>query len=173
VSAVAMNVYLVGFMGSGKSEAGRCLAEKIGWAFEDTDEIVQTLEGRTIERIFAESGEERFREAERRVLGEVSARNKRVVATGGGMFLRVQRRVSMRETGVIVWLDASLESIRERLGSGDGRPLWSHQEPIAMRALYERRRAAYALADFRVDASTADPDAIATRILARVQSVLR
>ena len=168
-----MNVYLVGFMGSGKSEVGRCLAEKIGWAFEDTDEIVETLEGRTIERIFAESGEERFRDAERRVLGEVSARKKRVVATGGGMFLRVQRRVSMRETGVIVWLDASLESIRERLGTGEGRPLWSHREPIAMRALYEKRRAAYALADFRVDASIADPAAIATRILAGVQSVLR
>jgi len=168
-----MNVYLVGFMGSGKSEVGRCLAGKIGWTFEDTDEIVETLEGRTIDRIFAESGEERFREAERRVFDEVSARKGRVVATGGGMFLRVQRRVSMRETGVIVWLDASLESIRERLGPGDGRPLWSRQEPIAMRALYERRRATYALADFRVDASTADPATIATRILARVQSVLR
>ena len=171
--AVAMNVYLVGFMGSGKSEVGRRLAEKIGWKFEDTDEIVTTLEGRTIERIFAESGEECFREAERRALGAVAAQKGRVVATGGGMFLRVQRRASMRETGVIVWLDASLESIRERLGPGDGRPLWSHPDPIAMRALYERRRATYALADFRVDASAADPATIAARILARVQSVLR
>jgi shikimate kinase len=168
-----MNVYLVGFMGSGKSEVGRRLAEKLGWAFEDTDEIVTTLEGRTIERIFAESGEESFREAEQRALGAVSAQKERVVATGGGMFLPVQRRVSMRETGVIVWLDASLEPIRERLGPGDGRPLWSHHDPIAMRALYERRRATYALADFRFDASTADPATIATRILARLQSVLR
>jgi shikimate kinase len=168
-----MNVYLVGFMGSGKSEIGRSLAEKLGWAFEDTDEIVETLEGRTIERIFAESGEARFREVERRVLGEVSGRTGRVVATGGGLFLNPQRRALMRGTGAIVWLDASLESIRERLGSGDGRPLWSHEEPLAMRALYEKRRAAYALADCRVDASAAGLTEIASRILARVRPFLR
>jgi len=168
-----MNVYLVGFMGSGKSEVGRRLAEKIGWAFEDTDEIVETLEGRTVERIFAESGEGRFREVEQRILGEVSARTGRVVATGGGLFLHAQRRALMRRTGVVVWLDASLESIRERLGPEDGRPLWRHEEPIAMRALYEKRRAAYALADFRVDTSAADPEEIASRILARVRPVWR
>jgi shikimate kinase len=167
-----MNVYLVGFMGCGKSEVGRRLAEKMGWAFEDTDEIVETREGRSIARVFAESGEARFREVERRILDELSVRTGVVVATGGGLFLEAPRRALMRRTGVIVWLDASLETIRARLGSGDGRPLWSREEPIAMRALYEKRRAAYALADCRVDASAADPTEVASRILERVRPLL-
>jgi shikimate kinase len=168
-----MNVYLVGFMGCGKSEVGRSLAGKTGWAFEDTDEIVESVEGRTIERIFAESGERRFRELERRIFEEQSARERVVVATGGGLFLHASVRRRMRRTGVVVWLDASLESIRERLGSGDGRPLWSREEPIGMRALFERRRAAYALADVRIDASAAGPAEIASRVLERVEPLLR
>ena len=79
----------------------------------------------------------------------------------------------MRGTGVSVWLDARLESIRERLGSGDGRPLWSREQPIAMRALFEKRRAAYALADLRVEDSALDPSEVASRALERISPVLR
>lgn len=168
MNASAMNVYLIGFMGCGKTEVGRRLAATIGWQFEDTDEIVESVEGRAIERIFAESGEERFREVERRVLEGLSARDRLVVATGGGLFLHPSVRRRMLRTGVVVWLDASLESIRERLGSGEGRPLWSREQPTAMRALFERRRAAYALADVRIDASTAGPAELAARALERV-----
>jgi shikimate kinase len=173
VSADAMNLYLVGFMGCGKSEVGRRLAEKLGWGFEDTDVVVEAVEGRAIERIFAESGEARFREVERNVLEELSEREHLVVATGGGLFLNASNRSRIRRTGASVWLDASPESIRERLGAGDGRPLWSREDPIAMRALLERRRAAYALADVRVDASTSDPSAVASLALERIEAVLR
>jgi len=168
-----MNVYLVGFMGSGKSEVGRRVARELGWSFEDTDARVEAVEGRAVDRIFAESGERRFRHVERRVLEELSARQRVVVATGGGLFLHAAVRRRMRRTGVVVWLDASLESIRGRLGSGDGRPLWNLEEPIAMRALFERRRAAYALADFRVDASASDPSEVVSRALDRIRAVLR
>jgi shikimate kinase len=159
-------------MGSGKSEVGRPLADVLGWKLEDTDERVAALEGLSIDRIFAESGEARFRQVEARVLDDLAGRSGVVVATGGGLFARAHPRALMRLTGVTVWLDVPLESIRERLGTGDDRPLWSRNEPIAMRALYEKRRAAYALADFRIDAATAGPAEIATSILETLRPVL-
>jgi len=173
VSTGRHRIYLVGFMGCGKSAVGRSLAERLGWDFEDTDAIVETREGRTVERIFADSGEARFRELESGVLEDLAARSEVVVATGGGLFVRAPQRSLMRHSGVTVWLDASLESIRERLGAGEGRPLWSREDPIAMRALYEKRRAAYALADFRTNASAGDSGEIASEILQRLQGVLR
>jgi shikimate kinase len=146
-------VFLVGFMGVGKSTVGRALAARLGWAFEDTDALVERAEGRTIEAIFRTSGEGRFREAEWDALSSLGGRKRLVVATGGGLFLGVAHRAFVRRHGVSCWLDAPLRVVAARLDAGASRPLWPVDDAIARRVFFDRRRAAYALADIRIDAS--------------------
>ena len=161
-------VFLVGFMGCGKSAVGRLLAGRLSYDFEDTDARVEEALGRSIERIFRESGEGRFRDAEWRVLQGFAGRRRLVVAAGGGLYLGVVQRAFMRVNGLTIWLDAPLEVIRERIGRGDGRPLWLREDPEALRAFYEKRRAAYALADLRVHSREESPEEVAARILLRL-----
>jgi len=154
-------IFLVGFMGVGKSAAGALLAARLDWASADTDAMVERLEGRSIERIFRESGEGRFREREWEALRAQRAVRRTVVATGGGLFLAVAHRAFVRRHGVSLWLDASLDVIGARVARGGARPLWPAADPLERRALFERRRAAYALADARVDASPEDATEVA------------
>ena len=147
------HLFLIGFMGSGKTTVGRLLADAVGWTWVDTDARVVAREGRSIERIFAESGEARFRAVEREVLRELEPNERHVVATGGGLFGAYDNRDWMRKNGRTVWLDLPLETIRQRLGGGAGRPLWRDDSPLAVRRLFEQRRAAYALADLAIEAS--------------------
>ncbi len=161
-------IWLVGFMACGKTEVGRRLAERMGRDFEDTDALVEREQGRSIERIFAEEGEGFFREAEWRVLEHLAHRRSLVVATGGGLFLGVAQRALMRRTGTTVWLDVPLEIAIARAHDGAARPLWIASDPIALRAMFDRRRAAYALARLRVDAATGGADEVADRVLGRI-----
>lgn len=171
--AGAGRLYLVGFMGAGKSAIGRRLATGLGWRFEDTDERVTRSEGRSIEELFEQAGEGRFREAERRALREIAAGDDVVVATGGGLFLSLEARRLMARTGVAVWLDAAWEVVRARLGEGRGRPRWYGKKSLELRALFEKRRAVYALARLRVDASGADPEAVAEAVAERWRALVR
>ena len=167
------NVYLVGFMGCGKTTVGARVAEALAWKFEDTDRTIEASERRTVARLFEDGGEPRFRKVERRVLDELSRRSGRVVATGGGLFLDRGARRRMIATGATVWLDAGLEIIRSRVGAGNERPVWNRHDAIELRALYERRRAVYALADLRVDATDGGPGDVSARIVERLESVFR
>lgn len=157
-------VFLVGFMGAGKSAVGRVLADLAGLPFVDTDEAVERREGMTIDAIFHQRGEGAFREAEWNVLQALESGGPAVVATGGGLFLGVENRRVVRRLGRSVWLDVPLEVAAARVRPSSGRPLWS-QDALLLRALFERRRAAYALAAVRVDASRASPLEIARGIL--------
>lgn len=158
------SVYLVGFMGVGKSTAGRALAARLGWEFADTDALVESAEGRTIEAIFRASGEGRFRELEWDALRSLGGRRRLVVATGGGLFLGVAQRAFVRRTGVSCWLDAPLSVVAARVGEDASRPAWPVGDTLARRAFFERRRAAYALADVRIDASHGGADDLASAI---------
>jgi shikimate kinase len=158
-------IFLVGFMGAGKSAAGKALAAELGWAFADTDALVEEAAGASIEEIFRAAGEGRFRDLEWRALQSLGGRRDLVVATGGGLFLGVVQRAFLKAHGASVWLDASLARIRGRIGAGQGRPLWTGHDPVALRAFFEKRRAAYALADHRVDPEGLDPREVAERIL--------
>jgi shikimate kinase len=122
------------------------------------------VEGITIEEIFRRRGEGAFREAEWRALHALESSGPAVVATGGGLFLGVENRRIVRRLGRSVWLDVPLEVAAARVGRTAGRPLWG-QDPLTLRALFERRRASYALADVRVDASSAPPREIARALL--------
>ncbi len=155
-------------MAAGKSTVGRRLAQSLGWTFVDTDTLVEKRERRTIERIFSEAGEAYFRDVEWSVLRESGVAQRCVVATGGGIFVGYAQRRWIRRTGRSVWLDLPWPEARRRLGDATvhrrERPLWSGHDPIAMRVLYERRRAAYALAQYRIDAAAGSTEQLVRSI---------
>ena len=118
------HVVLIGIMGSGKTAIGEHLAERLGRPFVDTDAVIESQAGVSIRHLFAEQGEEAFREIERRVVGEVLRRDDpAVVATGGGAVLDPVSRSLMVDRGAVVWLDPPIERIAARLDDDDSRPL--------------------------------------------------
>jgi shikimate kinase len=160
-------VFLVGFMGSGKTTVARRAAELAGWPAWDTDELVERRAGRSIERIFAESGEGHFRSLEWDALRSLGAAGPAIVATGGGAFAGLCQRRFMAQQGDTVWLDVQLEECARRLGRAGARPLWPGADRLGLRVLYEKRRAVYALADRRV-CGAGEPEAVARRVLRAV-----
>lgn len=166
-------LFLIGFMGAGKSAAGRALAGLLGREFVETDGLVESREGCSIAAIFERRGEEYFRNAEWQALLSLEGREQCVVATGGGLFLRREPRDWMKRRGLTVWLDVPLEVARSRIGEGAARPLWSGGDPLAQRALYERRRAVYALAAVRVAGVPGSADDVAARVRERIAGVFR
>jgi shikimate kinase len=155
-------VYLVGFMGAGKTRVGNSLARILGYTFLDLDAEIETRAGERIREIFARCGEARFREMEREELERVSRLPRRVIALGGGAFCAAENRDIVSRTGTSVWLDAPLDTLLSRIGGDDSRPLLSSR--AQMDALLESRRPLYAQADIRIDVSTLRPDQIARRI---------
>ena len=155
-------VYLVGFMGSGKSAVGRALAERLGYRFVDIDTLVEETESRSVERIFAESGESHFRACEREALRSLVNEKHVVVATGGGLYQGESERNLIRAHGISVWIDTPLEIIWERCRSIGGRPLFGDLPELKI--LFEKRRAGYALADYRVDAGSRPVPEVAEEI---------
>lgn len=156
-------IYLVGFMGSGKSTVARALADRLGWAHEDLDRWVEHRERRTIADLFATEGEAYFRQVEREVLQELTPHRHVVVATGGGTFVDPFNCRAINSDGTSVWLDVSFDTVVRRLPSDGRRPLAADRE--AMHALWESRRAAYALAHLRVDTAAAPVCDVVERIV--------
>ena len=115
------NIYLTGFSGAGKSVSGRMASNRLGWAFVDTDDLIEQRAGKQIPQVFADDGEERFRDIERGVLLDISGGSRQVIATGGGVPVDPSNRKLMQETGIIVRLKASPEMIHERLSGGKRR----------------------------------------------------
>ena len=166
-------VFLVGFMGAGKTVVGQALARRLDRTFLDTDVLAVDRAGAPIETIFRERGEGRFREIEWDVLRDAAAASGSVIATGGGTFLGVAQRALIRERGRSIWLDASFGVIASRLGDDLLRPLWASADDIDRRAMFERRRAAYALADATVDAGSGTVEEVVRRAEIAFRSLCR
>lgn len=166
-------IFLVGFMGAGKTAVARVLAGSLAREFADTDALVEAAAGCSIETIFRERGEGRFREMEWDVLRGVVERPGTVVATGGGLFLGTVQRDLIRRCGTSIWLDAPFDVVAMRLRDDASRPLWRSASALDRRAMFERRRAAYALADTTVDAGTGGVDDVARRVASRWKSLYR
>jgi shikimate kinase len=156
------HVYLVGMPGSGKSSAGRALAEVLGLPFVDLDREIERAAGSSIEAIFRDLGEPRFRELERDAMERVAAGPRSVVACGGGVPLREDNRRLMRSTGTVVALDVPVKRLWTRVAAGFPRPLVTG--PVDLRRIDRERRAVYReVADHRIDGQGAPAD-VAARI---------
>jgi len=157
-------VFLVGFMGAGKSTVGRALADLLGRVFVDLDERIVALEGRPIVAILEESGERYFRERERAILAGLERRPPPVVACGGGTYAHGPSRRVIDAAGVAVWLQVPLEAALARCGAGADRPLL--RGPEQARALYHARLPSYRSAPLHVDVEGLTPEEAAERIAA-------
>jgi shikimate kinase len=159
----ADKLYLVGFMGAGKSTVARALGRRTGWRVEDIDERIEAREHRSVASIFAQQGEAYFRQLERMALGELLPLRHVVVATGGGTFVEADNRALMLADGAVAWLDLPLTQVIERVPADGRRPLAA--DLAQMERLFAGRQHAYALAHLRISASASRPDEIAERIL--------
>ncbi len=165
--AVLPPVFLVGFMGSGKSEVGRRLAARLGARFIDLDAEIAKASGASIAEQFANDGEAAFRARESKALETLCANEHEtgvIVAPGGGLVADADHRARIARTGgVAVWLDAPLEELERRVAHDPNRPRWGTREDVAR--LFAERADTYAQADVRVDASGDDPETVVARVL--------
>lgn len=154
-------------MGAGKTSVGRALAQRLGWNFEDLDDRVQAREGRAIEQIFRESGEQAFRQAEHDALREVLSELgsvPRVVALGGGAFAQPNNVTALEQAGVAaVFLDGPVDELFRRCQQQKvERPLRS--DPDQFRKLYDTRRAYYLKASLRIETGGKDVETVAGEV---------
>jgi len=147
-----MNVVLMGFMGTGKTAVGRRLAERLGYRLVDMDEIIERREGRSIAEIFADDGEKYFRRVEREVVRELANRDGLVVSTGGGVVLDPRNVDDLAASGVAVCLNASPETILERVEEEGHRPLLEQgRKAERIRSILEARREHYARVPHQIE----------------------
>ena len=159
----AEKVYLVGFMGSGKTTIARALAKRLDWRAIDIDHAVEQRERLPVADIFTKHGEPYFRIAERTALTEQLGIRQAVVATGGGTFVDPQNRAMINADGLSIWLDIPLERALSRVPADGRRPLAADRE--SFERLYHLRRAAYQHAHVRVDAGRQGVDALVEQLM--------
>ncbi|HVV15690.1 MAG TPA: shikimate kinase [Polyangia bacterium] len=163
-------IFLVGFMGSGKTTVGRLLAARLGWSFADLDDRIVRAAGLPIPEIFAREGEPAFRRRETDALRAAAAERRIVVATGGGAACREENLDTMRAAGRVVALGVSPREAVRRAGAASGRPLLDGAaDPLAnAAALLAAREPFYARADVRVETDGRPPARIAEQIAAQL-----
>ena len=156
-------VYLIGFMGAGKTTIGRQLAARLGWKFIDLDREIEQREHRPVADIFRESGEPHFRSLEEQCLKELSTSNRAVIALGGGAYLNPNNRAVADDTGLTVWLKVSFAKVADRVKMDGTRPKFENREEADR--LYQSREPYYALARVHVSADEGTPDSVADEII--------
>jgi shikimate kinase/3-dehydroquinate synthase len=152
------NIAIIGFSATGKTVVAQEVAERLNWTFVDTDDEIVKLSGKTIPEIFKEASEEKFRVLERRVLQQACQKEKAVIATGGGAITDPKNQDLLRETSLVVCLEASPETIYMRLHHDNLyaanpviRPLLAGDNPLQrIKELKAKRQAYYAIADWTV-----------------------
>lgn len=159
------NIYLAGFMGTGKTTVGRELARLMGRKFVDLDEELVRREGMSIHEIFEEKGEDYFRVREREVALEIAETDNRVVATGGGTLLDPEVFRAFESSGVMICLYTRREVLISRLARSDKRPLLKDGDvPEKVDSLLEQRRHLYDRIRIRVDTTILSPMEAARKI---------
>ncbi len=161
-----MNIILVGFMGTGKTAVARALARKLKMKYVDLDDVIEADAGRSINKIFAESGEDHFRYLEKEAARKVSSLDQQVVATGGGVVLDKQNMKNLSKNGVVVCLTATAAVIYSRVKDQSHRPLLKVDKPQeAIKRLLDIRQPYYARADFTIDTSEMTAEETVSKIV--------
>ncbi|WP_319406334.1 shikimate kinase AroL [uncultured Desulfosarcina sp.] len=166
-----MNLFLIGYRCTGKTTVGKALARRLGWSFVDTDRMIAATSGTSIARMVDEKGWTYFREQERQTLKALSADDRQVVATGGGIILDKRNVSVMRKSGTVVLLTASRKTIAARMLADDAteesRPSLTGQGLVReiMSVLGERLPLYEKASDFAIDTNRKKIEAICDRII--------
>lgn len=162
------NIVITGFMGVGKTTVGREVGLLLDRRFVDSDDVIVERAEASIPQIFARDGEAGFRALEKEVCRDLAGQNGLVIATGGGMLVDSENRAAMLENGVVICLDANIDTLRKRLTGSNNRPLAAGWE-----TLFEQRLDAYASIRLHVDVTNKTPRKIAQEIIALWRSESR
>jgi shikimate kinase len=168
-----INIYLIGMMGSGKSTIGELLAKRLGYQFIDTDTTIEKTARQSVAEIFQTSGEAEFRQLETQVLAEISAYTRLVVATGGGIVIKLENWSHLQQ-GVVVWLDVSVDILVEGLTNDDTSHTLNPPGDLRLKLqqILADRRDRYAEADIHIPIiSNLPPTEIVEQIINRLNSI--
>ncbi len=165
------NIFLIGLMGAGKSTIGRQLAKELGWAFVDSDHEIEARTGASIPLIFDVEGEAGFRLREKKVIDELTQRERIVLATGGGVVLDPENRAHLAARGTVVYLSATADQLFARTAKDRNRPLLQIADPRAkLESLLEIRDPLYReIADLVVDTGKRSVRTAEREILAKMR----
>jgi shikimate kinase len=171
-----LNIYLIGMMGAGKSTISRLLAERLEYKFIDTDRSIEKIARQSVTEIFQTAGEVEFRQLETQVLAEISAYTRLVVATGGGIAIKLENWNHLQQ-GLVIWLDTSVDVLTNRLKDDTTRPLLN-TAPSELHAkltqILAERRDRYAAADLQIPITAhVPPNEVVDRILLAIPTVLK
>ena len=167
------NIFLIGMMGSGKSQTGPDLAKMINYAFVDTDDVIEKASKQSIADIFEKDGEKVFRDLEKQVLKEISQHHSLVIATGGGL-VTVPENWGILHQGIVIWLDLDLKRSIKRIESDDKkRPLLNDDDlSQTFSQIYESRKPMYLESDLRIEVEEQSPYEVASLIAEQLPSIL-
>ena len=167
------NIFLIGMMGSGKSQTGPALAKMINYAFVDTDDVIEKASKQSISSIFEKDGEKVFRDVEKKVLKEISQHHSLVIATGGGL-VTLPENWGILHQGIVIWLDLDLKRSLKRLENDKKkRPLITGNDLAKnFSQIYESRKPIYLESDLRIEVEDQSSDEVATMIAEHLPSIL-
>ena len=167
------NIFLIGMMGSGKSQTGPDLAKLINYAFVDTDDVIEKAAKQSITAIFEKDGETGFRDLEKQVLKEISQHHSLVIATGGGL-VTLPENWGILHQGIVIWLDLDLNRSIQRIERDDKeRPLLIKEDLAhTYSQIYESRKSIYLESDLRIEVEDQSPSEVASMIADRLPSIL-
>ena len=166
------NIFLIGMMGSGKSQTGPDLAKFINYAFVDTDDVIEKASKQSISNIFEKEGEQAFRDLENKVLKEISHHHSLIIATGGGL-VTLPENWGILHQGIVIWLDLDVKRSIQRLESDKKkRPLLFDNLSKTFSQIYQSRKPIYLEADLRIEVEDQSPYEVATMIAERLPSIL-
>lgn len=162
-------IVLVGLMGVGKTTIGRRLAKRLDLPFVDADHEIEAAAGMSVSDIFERFGEAHFRDGERRVIARLLDGAPRVVATGGGAFMNAETRALILATATAIWIDSDVDTLVERVGRRNDRPLLAGRDAREVLAeLAKVRNPVYALAPVHVISHPSPHEATVDAILSQL-----
>ncbi|NPA52924.1 MAG: shikimate kinase [Aquificae bacterium] len=151
------NIYLVGFMCSGKTTIGKLLSKETGLKFVDIDKLIEEETKTEIADIFKNYGEEYFRQLEKEKMKEISQKKGLIVSTGGGLGADIENMNLMKKTGTVIWLKVSLDTVLKRCINDKTRPILNLPKD-KLTQLFKERETIYKLADFKIDTEKQTPE---------------